>query len=553
MICKMDRKNKVAILSNINTDPLVRLLSKEEGLDVYAPEGYGGELGALLNPSSALNAYAPDAVFLLMDQAQLISQEYDVSTAKEKIAQWFQAFSSAMKPGVSYFLSDAYLYAPDTGMLSGTPVRQQLENLWQEEFEHLLKKHSNLYLFPYGDIIRRLGEERAFSPKMWYMGKILHSNDCLKALKEEVVKCFHLLSGIPKKVLLLDLDNTLWKGLAGEHNITPVGLGDDGVGAAYKNFQRVIKYMQTNGVILGIVSKNNEEDAFEIIVNHPHMILRKQDFAAYRINWEQKDTNIKEIAKELNLGLDSFVFLDDSAAERMLIREALPFVTVPDLPERPEDLASFAVKLYFDYFASVNLTEEDKNKTKLYLANKQREELKEEVTDYQTYLRKLDIRLIRENPLENRERLGQLMNKTNQFNLTTKRYDEKELAELMEDEGREIFLYRVTDIFGDNGIVGAAILHYGETADIEEFTLSCRVMGRQIENAIVQDLEETAGNRGYDKIRGFYHPSEKNLPVKNLYPSLGYIRISDTDEEAVYELKLGEAPKREYVLKRGTK
>lgn len=544
---------RIAVLSNINSDPLVRLLSKEEGLDVYAPEGYGGELGLLLNPASALHEFEPDAVFLLMDLAQVIAQNYDISAAGEKISQWFAAFSSAIMPGVSYYLSDAYLYAPDTGMLTGSPVRGALENLWTEELRELLKNHSNLHLFPYGDVIRRLGEEKAFSPKMWYLGKILHSNDCLKALKEEVLKCVSILSRVPKKVLLLDLDNTLWKGLAGEHNITPVGLGDDGVGAAYKNFQRVVKYMQANGVILGIVSKNNEEDAFEILANHPHMILKKQDFAAYRINWEQKDTNIKEIAKELNLGLDSFVFLDDSAAERMLIREALPSVTVPDLPERPEDLAPFAVKLYFDYFASVNLTEEDKNKTKLYLANKQREELKEEVTDYQTYLRKLDICLIREEPKQNAERLGQLVNKTNQFNLTTKRYSEKELAELLEDEKREIFLYRVTDVFGDNGIVGVAVLAYGEAAEIEELTLSCRVMGRLIENAVIEDLEKAAADRGYTKIVGKYIPTEKNLPVENLYPSLGYAEEGREGETIIYALNPAEAPARKYYLTREKK
>lgn len=544
---------KIAILSNINTDPLVRLLSKEEGLEVYAPEGYGGELGALLNPSSALNEYAPDTVFLIMDAAQVIMQEYDPSTASEKISQWFATFSSAIKSGVSYYLSDAYLYAPDSGMLMGTLIRRDLENLWQAELERLLRKHSNLHLFPYGDVIRRLGEEKAFSPKMWYMGKILHSSDCMKALKEEVLKSINTLKRVPKKVLLLDLDNTLWKGLAGEHNLTPVGLSDDGVGLAFKNFQRVIKIMQANGVILGIVSKNNEEDAFAIIEKHPHMILKKRDFAAYRINWENKDVNIKAIAEELNLGIDSFVFLDDSAAERMLIRESLPSVTVPEFPERAEDLAGFAVNLYFEYFASASLTEEDRNKTKQYLANKQREELKEEAADFATYLRKMDIRLIRVSPDENRERLGQLMNKTNQFNLTTKRYDEKELADLLEDESREIFLYRVTDTFGDNGIVGAAVLSYGDVARIEEFTLSCRVMGRMIENAIIEDMEKAAAERGYTKIVGKYIPTAKNLPVKELYPSLGYTEEGREGEGVLYVLNPADAHMREYHLKRENK
>ena len=166
---------------------------------------------------------------------------------------------------------------------------------------------------------------------------------------------------------------------------------------------------------------------------------------------------------------------------------------------------------------------------------------------------KMDIRLIRVSPDENRERLGQLMNKTNQFNLTTKRYDEKELADLLEDESREIFLYRVTDTFGDNGIVGAAVLSYSDVARIEEFTLSCRVMGRMIENAIVEDMEKAAAERGYTKIVGKYIPTAKNLPVKELYPSLGYTEEGREGEGVLYVLNPAAAHMREYHLKRENK
>jgi FkbH-like protein len=544
---------KTAILSNINMDSLIRSLAKEEGMECYASRGYGNELGTLLNTESDLYSFGPDAVFLIMDLAELLGHEFETGTAAAKVKAWFGDFTVAVKPGITYFISDAYLYAPEILTMNEDGLRTELEHLWLTEARKLTSAYPNVHLIAYNKIIRSLGEKAAFSPKMWYMGKILHSVECQKALKEEILYCLHALFDPPKKVLLTDLDNTLWKGLAGENNITPVGLSEDGVGLTYKNFQRVLKVMQGQGVILGIISKNNEADAMEIIDHHPHMVLRRADFAVLKINWENKAENIKRIAEELNLGTDSFVFLDDSPAERMLIKEALPEVIVPDLPERPEDLADFAVELNRKYFARVSVTEEDRAKTEQYRANRERESLKEQATDFASYLRKMDIRLIREEPKQNAERLGQLVNKTNQFNLTTKRYSEKELAELLEDEKREIFLYRVTDVFGDNGIVGVAVLAYGEAAEIEELTLSCRVMGRLIENAVIEDLEKAAADRGYTKIVGKYIPTEKNFPVENLYPSLGYAEEGREGETIIYALNPANAPAREYYLTREKK
>ena len=262
-----------------------------------------------------------------------------------------------------FYVSDAYLWAVELAVLADPERKQQLESLWSAALQQLTEKHSNVRIFPYRRIIEHQGEEKAFSLKMWYMGKVLLGMETQSLLAEKILQQAELEDRTPKKVLVLDLDNTLWGGLAGEADHTPVLLSEDHSGLAYKNLQRVIKLMQEQGVLLAIASKNNEEDAMEILEHHPHMLLRPEDFAARRINWDPKPDNIRKMAEELNLGTDSFVFFDDSEAEREMVRQMLPEVTVPDFPARPEELAPCMAKIYEEYFARAVITKEDREKT----------------------------------------------------------------------------------------------------------------------------------------------------------------------------------------------
>ena len=352
-------------------------------------------------------------------------------------------------------------------------------------------------------------------------------------MAEEIVHLSEVAARTPKKVLLLDLDNTLWGGLAGENDHTPIKLSEDHEGLAYKNLQRVIAQMQSQGVILGIVSKNNEEDAMELIKNHPHMVLRLEAFAAKRINWQPKPENIREIAKELNLGLDSFVFWDDNPAERQLVKAVLPQVMVPDFPEKPEELAKAMAGVYRRYFEKETVTAEDLEKTKQYAQNAMRKDLEARAVDFESYLKQLDMELICEDPLKNLERLVQLINKTNQFNLTTRRYDRQTLQGFLEDGRHRVFLYRVKDCFGDNGIVSAVIIRLPENFApiIDTFVMSCRVMGRNLEYDILADVEEQLYKEGYKSLIGEYLPTKKNKPVENLYETLGYEKLPEEKNE----------------------
>lgn len=568
-------ESKIALLSNVNMNFVVRMLQKEAA--VYEPEGYGNELGLLMNPASSYHTFAPDYTFLVMDLMELIEHELDMTSAEEKIAGWFGMLENALNEQGIYYVSDAYLWGVETAVVQDVSRKQMLEELWLKHLQKLCEAHANVRIFPYRHMIESLGEERAFSLKMWYMGRILLGNDTQKLLCEMILKFAEREKRTSKKVLLLDLDNTLWGGLAGEAEHTPIVLSEEHGGLAYKNLQRVILQMQKQGVLLGIVSKNNEEDALEMIRKHPHMVLREECFVAKRINWQPKHENILEIAKELNLGTDSFVFWDDNPTERELVKEMLPEVAVPDFPDKPEELAPAMAEIYEEYFAKAHLTKEDLAKTGQYAANAKRNDLQKNAASFEDYLKQLQIVITRVNPREHVDRLVQMANKTNQFNLTTRRYDVQQMQQILQDDYKQVYLYNVEDKFGDNGLVAMAIVDLpvspGTTAAptenatatstdhpaaaptehirtvplIEEFVMSCRVMGKQIEHAVIADIEQDLRQAGFTELHGLYLPTAKNKPVAGLYQDLGYELVSQlADGGCEYRIRMEAQPRRTF-------
>lgn len=536
---------RIAVLSNVNMNYMVRLLKKE--YEVWDAEGYGNELGILMNPNSSYHAFAPDMTFLIMDLMEVIGHELEFENAKEQVAAWFTALESCLKPDRIYYLSDAYLWGAELSVIWDPMCKQTLERIWQERVSELCRRCSNVFVLPYHALVEQQGEKNFFSPKMWYLGKILHTNEAQKALAELIGRKIGLQKRTAKKVLALDLDNTLWGGLAGEAEHTPILLSEDHAGLAYKNLQRMIRQMQKQGVLLVIVSKNNEADALEILKKHPHCVLRPECFAAYRINWKPKHENLLELAAELNLGIDSFVFWDDNPTERELVKTMLPQVEVPDFPDKPEALTEAMAEIYRSYFEKTVLTQEDLQKTQSYAANARRQQLQTQTVNFEEYLKQLEIVAVREDPAVNISRLTDLVNKTNQFNLTTKRYDLHEMQQVLADEKKKVFLYRVTDRFGDNGIVAALIADLASEPRIEEFVMSCRVMGKQIEAALLEDVENQLQAAGYRKVRGCYFPTAKNSPVADLYEKLGYTVIAEMpDGSKEYEIMLNDRPGRMY-------
>lgn len=551
------KDRRIALLSNVNMNGMIRILRQD--VQVYEAEGYGNELGILKNPDSSYYAFDPEITFLVIDLLELLGHETGERAAEIVIENWFAGLESALAGDRIYYIGDAYLWGVELEAADALVCREKLEALWDMRLRALCGRHGNVRILPYHRLIARVGEEQAFSLKMWYMGRILLSGEAGKRLAALILEKVRIEHRTPRKVLALDLDNTLWGGLAGERDKTPLTLSEEHAGLAYKNLQRVILQMQRQGVLLAVVSKNNPEDAEEILEKHPHMVLRPEHFAAKRINWETKDKNLSEIAAELNLGTDSFVFWDDNPQERLLVSRMLPEVAVPDFPAKPEDLAPAMTRIYHTYFEKAALTAEDLYKTVQYENNARREQLQQSAGSFEDYLRQLRIVVAEVPAAEHVNRLTDLLNKTNQFNLTTQRHTVGEIQGMLSDAGKDVFLYRVADCFGDYGVVAAVIVdRSGEHPVIEEFVMSCRIMGKSVEQGILSRVEQKYRERGCERIRGRYVPTAKNKPVAGLYERMGYRRIvgsggnpegaSDAEEgEEWYELSLRETPVRAFV------
>jgi FkbH-like protein len=333
-----------------------------------------------------------------------------------------------------------------------------------------------------------------------------------------------------KKCLVLDLDNTLWGGVLGEDGISGIALGGDYPGKVFLLFQQQILELSRQGVILAACSKNNIEDVRQVWTEHPDMLLKEEHFAALRINWNNKADNIREIAQELNIGLDSCVFFDDSPSERELVKRFLPEVVVPDFPAQPYMLPVFFKKTVEQYFTVYTLTDEDKAKTEQYKANEQRSKAQRSFTNVEEYLHWLEIELTIADVNDlTLARAAQMTQKTNQFNLTTRRYTVADLRCKL-DVGSRIFTLSVRDRFGDSGITGLCIIDFtGETADLNSLLLSCRILGKQIEEAFLSFILNILKQQGVKTVQAQYIPTAKNMQVKDFYAKNGFIATAQDE------------------------
>ena len=381
----------------------------------------------------------------------------------------------------------------------------------------------------------------AHSPKGWYLGKVPFGTSVFVEAAREVKAALRGLSGLARKLLVVDLDDTLWGGIVGDVGWQGLRLGGhDGAGEAYADFQRGLKALARRGIVLGIVSKNEESVALEAIEKHPEMVLRGADFVGHRINWHDKARNVADLAAALNLGLQSVVFIDDNPVERARVREALPEVLVPDWPADPLLYPSALTSLRC--FDAPILSAEDSARTRLYAEEKQREHLRAQVGDIDEWLKTLGIR-VRVEPLgpANLSRATQLLNKTNQMNLTTRRLTEQELSTWVAAPNRALFTLGVSDRFGDAGLTGiVSVERGGDRAQIVDFVLSCRVMGRKIENAMLHLAVQEARALGAPLLEARLVPTAKNKPCREVLQRSGLEQPQDDvfvwDTSRPYEL-----------------
>ncbi|HHV10466.1 MAG TPA: HAD-IIIC family phosphatase [Clostridiales bacterium] len=534
---------KLAILSNVNIDMIYKLLPSRE--NVFPPQGYGNAFSLMLDTNSDLAKFSPSVIFFIVDISALTENSYNYEEAASAIDEWFGHFRSCMQPDIQYFISDT-LFRTTAIEDIDEMLHYRIGQYWMHCLAQLTENTTQVHRFPVQRLIDRVGTSSFFSEQLWYLGKIPFTAQGCKLIAEQIILQMELLIRVPKKVLVLDLDNTLWGGIVGELGALGIQLSNDKVGALYHDAQKIIKQMQKHGVILAINSKNNINDALEVIRNHPHMVLREEDFSALRINWQTKADNMQELALELNLSLDSFVFIDDMPTEREAIRTLFPMIEVPDFPTTPDNLPVFFEDIYYRYFQKLRMTEEDADKTKQYHENGRRIQLSKKL-DFNTFLQDLQIGITREAyNNSSKRRLLQLLQKTNQFNLTTRRYGEEDLSRIEQDNWL-VYLFRAADKFGDYGIIAAVLIDITKhLPNIDSFVMSCRIMGKLIENYIIDYVECDLLKRGYYKLTAEYIPTSKNIPVHELYDSLGYHKISSSSEKVIYEIDLALRPKRIY-------
>ena len=344
-----------------------------------------------------------------------------------------------------------------------------------------------------------------------------------------------------KKCLVLDLDNTMWGGVLGEDGEDGIKIGDNYPGNAFSYFQNAIKELKKSGIILTVCSKNNIDDVFSVWNNHTDMVLTKKDFIICKINWENKDKNIIEISQELNIGLDSMVFIDDNPFERELVKNSIPEIVVPEFPTEPYLIPQFVDKLINEYFSVHTLTKEDKTKSTQYKKNFKRLKFERKFSDIDNFISQLKINLVIESLNDtNISRFSQMTQKTNQFNLTTRRYTESDINSLRSKS--LIFGLRVKDKFGDNGITGLSIIIVdGENAFIDTFLLSCRVLGKKIENEFMNYILNKLKEKNINYVKSEYIKTSKNIQTEEFYENFNFEVLEKKSNYKIYKLNLKES------------
>jgi FkbH-like protein len=383
-----------------------------------------------------------------------------------------------------------------------------------------LEKISNIHVLNTHKWIERAGRN-AFNPKLWYLAKIPFGNEIFNEAVHDIKAALRGMLGYARKLIIIDLDDTVWGGIVGDVGWENLVLGGHHhLGEAYVDFQQALKSMKNRGILLAIASKNEEQTALEAVKNHPEMVLALEDFAGWRINFQDKVQNILELMTELNLGPQSAVFIDDNPAERARVKESLPEILVPDWPEDP--LFYPAALLSLRCFEMPSLSREDMSRTAMYLSESQRRDLKKTVQSPEEWLRHLAVRVqVEELRPANLQRATQLLNKTNQMNLSTRRMSEAELMAWAEHEHRKLWTLRVSDRFGDAGLTGIVSLEIEDRkAQLVDFVLSCRVLGRKIEEAMLSTAILHAHALEAEAVYARYIPTSKNKPCLDFFKSL---------------------------------
>lgn len=537
---------KLSIMGDCATQHLATAL---RGYGVYMGLGlsvldtdYNQIDAQVMDPGSELYRFAPNAVLIQMCTEKLYEAfcaaplNCRSSFAEDTYARIVRIWEQ-MNTNIAATILQCNFPLMDDGVFGQFGSKTADSFLFQQRKLNFLLMQGcqdvkNVYLIDLDSIQATVGRKAFSDPKLYYIAKMPISVDVLPEIAKKVLDQIQALRGITKKCVVLDLDNTLWGGVIGDDGLSGIQIGELGTGHAFSDFQAWLKELKNRGMLLAVCSKNNEPAAKEPFEKHPEMVLRLEDISMFVANWEDKASNIRNIQKTLNIGMDSLVFLDDNPFERNLVRSMIPEITVPELPEDPA--------LYLQYLRNLGLFEtasysaEDAGRTQQYRQQAERAVFESSFQSYEDYLEGLAMKAVAA-PFDvfHYPRIAQLTQRSNQFNLRTVRYTEAEIEAIANDNNRITLYFTLKDKFGDHGLISVVILDkQGQELFVSEWLMSCRVLKRGMEEFIINKILQTAADNGFRKVIGEYIPTPKNAMVKDLYEKMGFDRIAENRFEA---------------------
>lgn len=544
---KVDGKEvRIAVLGNCATQffsNAVQGYSKKVGMNVNLYDADYNQIDAqLLDRNSEVLKFEPDNIILWLGTEKIYEEFLDINLEErngfadmyiKKILHYWELIeknSHARIIQLNFCEIDDKVMGNYSCKVESTFIYQirKLNFLLQEK----MKDRKSVYPVDILSIQIKIGERDFYDAPLYYNAKMNVSINALPYLAKAVVDVLVAINGNIKKCVICDLDNTLWGGIIGDDGMGGIQIGELGAGHAFTNLQRWIKQLKEYGIILAICSKNNEDTAKEPFECHEEMVLRMNDIALFVANWNDKATNIKMIQKGLNIGMDSIIFLDDNSFERNLVRNLIPEIEVPELPEDPALYLEYIQEQ--NYFETASYTGENMDRTKQYQAEFQRKKLELSFTSIDDYLKSLNMigTVNRFEPMRY-ARIAQLTQRSNQFNLRTIRYTEDEIEKIAEDESYIPLYYTLQDKFGEHGLVSVLILQVKSDKEvfIDTWLMSCRVLKRGMEEFIINEMVEIVGKNGYEKISAEYIPTSKNKMVEKIYEKMGFSFIGENHYE----------------------
>ncbi len=547
---------RLAILGGCSLYPLHELVQhyleaagSPRGLVVELFLGsYDNYIAEIMEETSGLYAFEPEVVLLLPSDRRcryrggLLDPRAAQEAAARQVAQDLLSLSAQLheRSRAEVVMTNFMLPARfDPGPFRGRTMASDWSFRKLVNLEIGLSAPRYVHVCDVEFLGSRRGTRSSIDARAWFESKQLYAADFLIDVAREVNHLVGSLRGSTKKLVALDLDNTLWGGVIGDDGIDGIEIGDTSPrGEAFKAFQQHLRSLADRGVLLAVVSKNDHDKAIAPFQKHPDMVLRLEDFVAFKANWEPKSDNLRQIAAELHLGMDSFVFVDDNPAEVEIVRQFAPEVEAVLLGPDPSEYVALLQDARF--FEPLDVTPEDTRRVQQYQQEAQRQELLSSSTDLGAYLRSLEMKgTLSELLPVDVPRISQLINKSNQFNLTTRRRTESEVVALLTDPSYAAFSVRLADKFSDHGLISVVI---GLVVDgvllLDTWLMSCRVLKRQVEDEVLNEIVRLARLRGCRVLRGVYVPSGKNGMVQDLYPRLGFTPCREHDGQLAFELDL---------------